>query len=288
MSDRITVVDIGSGSMKASVFVNTDGYLKSLEVLSRGLRLCTKIGEDISAQKQHETIEFLKKVVSISEKHHSDKIIAVATQAARNASNFKDVHQKILENTGIDLQTLSGNSEAELNARCVKKLMHLDRFVSFDMGCGSIEFADVKGKIDRIWSVPISIINLAKRHTYRNIHSFVFKTLDKTGLSVLCGQECPLIGCGGTLKVANSFLTQGKATFLSYDDLQNLFDHIKNKSFKERVSMGIPKMRADVLPYGIVVILNIMKFVQADRVYLSASSLRMSVAFDHFKILQDE
>jgi exopolyphosphatase/pppGpp-phosphohydrolase len=68
--------------------------------------------------------------------------------------------------------------------------------------------------------------------------------------------------------------------------LKNLFETLKDRTEEERVALGVPKMRADIFPFGLLIVMKIMEYGEADALLLSTSNLRTSLALDYFKMLK--
>jgi exopolyphosphatase/guanosine-5'-triphosphate,3'-diphosphate pyrophosphatase len=284
--DRVTVIDVGSGSMKASVFAKDDGKVKIVAGISRGTRLCQKIGEDIKPRKIKMTIDFFNEVTKLAQANNSQDIIAVATQAARKAANFSNLQKEISQKTGINLCVISGIAEATLTARGVRQNTNLDQFISLDVGCGSVEIVEFNGKINGLWSLPISALDLCRTREFEIAEGLIRKELEPLHFRNNDIFHFPVVGTGGTLRVANLLLNGGGRGMLSYDQLNNLFETLKNKTESERTALGVPKMRADIFPFGLLIVMKIMEHTKADGILPSNSNLRMSLAVDHFKMLK--
>jgi exopolyphosphatase/guanosine-5'-triphosphate,3'-diphosphate pyrophosphatase len=285
MRDCVTVIDIGSGSMKASIFKNVRGKLQSKAVVSRGFRLCSKIGGMIPGRKISAAIEFFEAVSALSRRHGVDDIVAISTQAAREAPNFRDLQNKIFRKFGIDVRVISGSEEAELTAFCVHKLAKLEKFISFDIGCGSVEVAKFDRFVHRTWSLPLSIIEFGAEQDFKKAETKIGNMLERLQFSPE-DTAFPLVGNGGTLNVANAMISGGERTSLSRSEIMALFDRLKDKNIEDRIEAGVPRARADIFPFGLLAVLQIMGHACADMVFLTASNLRASLALDYFGILR--
>jgi exopolyphosphatase/guanosine-5'-triphosphate,3'-diphosphate pyrophosphatase len=286
MQDRVTVVDIGSGSMKASVFERMGDSVHAISGISRGFRLCTKIGADISDRKVRVTVDFLTRVAELSSASGSRNVIAIATQAARKAGNFHVLSDEVRRRTGIEIGVISGSREAELMAECARKNMHLNRFISFDLGCGSIEVAEFDGSLLGAWSLPLSSLDLSQLGSVESAQSIVhsaFETLKFCSAEV---SKFPLVGGGGTMRVARLLINGEGSDTLRYGEIKNLFDDLKDKTPDERVACGVPKIRCDIFPFGLLIMMGLMKHVGTNLISLTAGSLRMSLAMEYFGLLR--
>ncbi len=75
-------------------------------------------------------------------KYPVGKVIALATSAVRDAQNGEEFIADILQKTGISIQTISGDKEAELIYEGTKAALNLTKntFLIMDIGGGSVEF----------------------------------------------------------------------------------------------------------------------------------------------------
>ncbi len=283
MHERITVIDIGSGSMKASVFGCSDNQLQTLSSLSCGIRLCNNIGCNISSRKARLTNGFIEKTIELSEKNQSNKIIAVATQAARMANNFRQLQQQIATRFGIEIVAISGEDEAKLFALTINHTLGIDKFLSFDMGCGSIEFAEFDKKILNAWSLPISPLELRDMNDQSHIESHINELLSKVILDNQSKHVYPVIGNGGILHVAKTLLHRQDEMTLPYDALDKLYHVLIKKSEKEKLAMGVPRTRVDIIQYSILILLKIMQYMDTNEIAVTNGNLRTGLALKYFK-----
>jgi exopolyphosphatase/guanosine-5'-triphosphate,3'-diphosphate pyrophosphatase len=70
-----------------------------------------------------------------------EKVFATGTSAIRNAGNQAEFIQRVLDETGIKIQVISGDEEAELICQGVKHAMKIpETSMIIDIGGGSVEF----------------------------------------------------------------------------------------------------------------------------------------------------
>jgi exopolyphosphatase/guanosine-5'-triphosphate,3'-diphosphate pyrophosphatase len=70
-----------------------------------------------------------------------EKVFATGTSAIRNAGNKEEFIKKVLDETGIKINIISGEEEAELISLGVKKAMKIpETSMIMDIGGGSVEF----------------------------------------------------------------------------------------------------------------------------------------------------
>ncbi|MDR3143973.1 MAG: hypothetical protein LBT64_00540 [Puniceicoccales bacterium] len=285
MHNRVTIVDIGSGSMKASVFERIGDEVQIISGISRGFRLCTKIGADISARKIKVTVDFLTRVAELSKANESQTIVAIATQAARKASNFHALRDEVMKKIGIEVGVISGVTEAKLMAESVKKNMRLNKFISLDLGCGSVEVAEFDSALLGTWSLPISSLDLSQMKSFGAAKSTVRDSLRSLKFHGADSSKFPLIGGGGTLRVARLLINGDTHDTLHYDKIVDLLGTLRGKTPEECVDYGVPKIRCDIFPFGLLIVLGVMEHVGAKMISLTSGNLRMSLALSHFGLL---
>ncbi|GAA1503345.1 exopolyphosphatase/guanosine-5'-triphosphate,3'-diphosphate pyrophosphatase [Agromyces terreus] len=73
-----------------------------------------------------------------------DELLAFATSAIREAANGEAVLARVADETGVELQVLSGDDEARLTFLAVRRWYgwSADRILLFDIGGGSLEIAN--------------------------------------------------------------------------------------------------------------------------------------------------
>jgi exopolyphosphatase/guanosine-5'-triphosphate,3'-diphosphate pyrophosphatase len=87
-----------------------------------------------------------------------DELLAFATSAIREAANGEAVLARVADETGVELQVLSGEDEARLTFLAVRRWYgwSADRILLFDIGGGSLEIAHGGDEIpDVASSVPL-------------------------------------------------------------------------------------------------------------------------------------
>lgn len=141
---KIAAIDVGSNSFHLMVGqVSAEGQVVPIDRAKDMVRLgdSTFNGGVISPEAFARAAEALRSFKKIAERHHCDAVIAAATSATREAVNGGDFVRAMRDETGIDLQVISGEEEARLiylGARSVLPLGNR-RALLIDIGGGSVE-----------------------------------------------------------------------------------------------------------------------------------------------------
>jgi len=88
-------------------------------------------------------VRFVRQAQAMAEDKGCETVHAFATSAVRHASNADVVLETVREQTGMDLEVLSGSDEARLTFLAVRRWFGWSsgRLVVFDIGGGSLEIA---------------------------------------------------------------------------------------------------------------------------------------------------
>jgi exopolyphosphatase / guanosine-5'-triphosphate,3'-diphosphate pyrophosphatase len=171
-------LDLGTNNCRLLFARPSGNGLRVVEAFSRIVRL----GEGISRSNQlsdpaiRRTIEALKVCAERMAARPLERSRLIATEACRSASNGEAFLARVLEETGLSLEIVDRETEAQLAAAGCLELVDPadDGVVLFDIGGGSSEIVwldrdetgemDVKSRI-RAWiSIPWGVVTLSERH----------------------------------------------------------------------------------------------------------------------------
>ena len=143
----VAVIDIGSNSVRLVVYESLARSLVTIfnekalcglgrEVMSTGLLAKDAVDKALLALKRFRALCKIMKV---------GRVYAIATAAARDASNGPDFIAAAEKICGTEIQIISGPREAKLSALGVISGVHKPNGLVGDMGGGSLELIDVRG-----------------------------------------------------------------------------------------------------------------------------------------------
>lgn len=207
-----------------------------------------------------------------------------ATSALREASNGPQIIKRIREKAGIDIQIISGNLEANLIfASQSASLTNLqDNCLFVDVGGGSTEITIFsKGKAIAAKSFPIGTIRILQDQVEKATWK---KMKDWTKAKVKGLKNFSMVGSGGNINRISKLaqLKPGKA--LAFDKLNELVEDLKVHSYEERLKYyDLNPDRADVIVPAGELFVNIMKWVNADKIYVPKIGLGDGIVRDAYK-----
>lgn len=125
----------------------------------------------------------------------TEDLLAFATSAVRDATNSADVLSRVRQETGVDLQVLSGEAEARMTFLAVRRWFgwSAGRLLALDIGGGSLEVAagideDPEialsvplgaGRLTRDWlAAPLEEDRPSTGEEFQNLSEYVSRALD--------------------------------------------------------------------------------------------------------------
>ena len=156
---RLGVSDVGSNTVHLLV---VDAYVGAHPLPASShkieLRLAEYVEADGSITKSgaDALVEFTRECLTIAEDQGVEDLLAFATSAIREAPNGQAVLERVLEETGVDLQVLPGEEESKLTFLAVRRWFGWSsgRLLVLDIGGGSLEIA---AGIDEVPDVAVSL-----------------------------------------------------------------------------------------------------------------------------------
>ena len=165
---RLGVLDIGSNTGHLLV-VDAHGGAAPLPAFSykEPLRLAEHLdsGGEVTRAGIDALTQFVAEAVVVAEDKGCEEMLGFATSAVRDAVNSDAVLDHVRDESGVQLEVLSGEDEARLTFLAVRRWFgwSAGRLAIFDIGGGSLEIAGGQNESpDVAWSVPLGAARLAR------------------------------------------------------------------------------------------------------------------------------
>ena len=164
----LATIDIGSNSIRLLIGEVNEGNITPLVYEREATRLASGISETdrLKEEAMDSTIEVLKKFQESIDKHDVADIRVLGTSALREAGNSNEFLKSIKDETGIDVEVVSGNDEASLMARGVaSSVKDCPSALVMDIGGGSTEFVFISDDniLDKN-TLPFGVVKLYEEH----------------------------------------------------------------------------------------------------------------------------
>lgn len=288
----VAVVDIGSNSIRLVVFDGTSRVPlplfneKVLCGLGRGLE---RTGE-LDAEGMESALQNLRRFAELVRAMGVRKTFALATAAARDASNGPAFVAQVRKATGLPVAVLSGREEARLSALGVIAGTPEAQGAMGDLGGGSLELVALAAGRGSYATLPLGPLRL-REYAERNRTRLRDMIDDQLGsLDFLRGARGKdFYAVGGAwralAKMHMSHVDYGLEVIHGYSiGRERAIEFLELLSVQSRASlegfMGVSRKRLETLPLAALVLERTLRRVRPERLVFSAYGLREGCLYD--------
>jgi exopolyphosphatase/guanosine-5'-triphosphate,3'-diphosphate pyrophosphatase len=287
---KFGAIDIGTNAARLLVGeVTKEGghsFVKKISYTRVPLRLGEEVFDNgkLSKKKIDQFVKTIKAFKLISEIFEVKKLRAVATSAMREAINSKKVIERIQTETGVLVEVISGDEEAEL-IFCTFFLLDFDKnepFIVIDVGGGSTEVS-VFDSGERIASKSFQIgtLRLLKEKVRGDIWGDIH---DWIAGHVELRSPHKIFGTGGNINNAHKILGAGHLEALPFSKLEELRDDLNALSIEQRIDQyQLKEDRADVIVPALNIYLFIMKELNCKKIFVPKIGLSDGMIYQMYK-----
>ncbi len=281
----MAVIDIGSNAIRLSI--GHKGLINEIHSERFPLRL----GKDsfyngqLSRYTTNRFLQVLKDIQQKTKTHHVEKTRFVATSALREAKNKDYIIDKIYDRLGIEVELISGVTEAKLLFNAVKKYYTpppLKQSLIMDIGGGSVELISYRNKKIKATSLKMGTVRLLSQSaTQHHLWSKTIETQISTHIDRLKGvnKSSFFIGTGGNVKSLGKLAyytgISKRTDRLSINSINTLFVILSGLTYRQRITqLGLKPDRADVIFPAALIIHHIMTRFNLEYVNIPRVGLR--------------
>jgi len=273
---KLAAIDIGSNAARlliTEVIEELDGkpIYKKLNLVRVPLRLGFDVFENgfITTEKVDMMIQTLKAFRHLLNAYQVDAIKACATSAMREAKNAKDVLKKIEKETGLEIEVISGDMEANLvyENHIAENLDRDHSYLYIDVGGGSTELSFFSnGILIFNKSFNIGTIRLLKN----SVKESLWDEMKEAIKAATKGQkETIAIGSGGNINKIFSLSKRKDGKPISIEVLKDYYHELDALSIEDRIAVySLREDRADVIVPALLIYINAMRWAGAKEIYV--------------------
>lgn len=263
-TSTFAAIDIGSNAIRLLI-KNVEEYPDQVEYKKVAfLRVPIRLGEDVftrgelSDQKCDLMCSAMQGFSHIMRAYGVESYRACATSAMREAANGEALTERVRECSGINIEIISGQTEAEtIFANGMNEMVSPElTYMYVDVGGGSTE------------------VVVYSRHTKIEARSFALGTVRmlsgavdkeemkrfKKWLSSMAKKYKPtaIIGSGGNINKVQKLLNKKDKESLTHTEVEMLYRYVSSFNFEERVhTLGMNTYRADVIVPAMKIFLTV-------------------------------
>jgi len=292
---RLLIAEIGAGGVFKTIFSENR---------------MTRLGEGFSVQKHigpstiKRAVSALKHFQVILKKEGIDHVVVTGTSAVRDADNKDTFLEVVKQETGFEVEVLTGEAEARHTFSGVSLVFKDEAksalpMVLVDIGGGSTELVcAADGEARLALSLPLGAVVLTERFLKSDPpSSSEISALKKAvglqleGIAPQFPEDCRFVGTAGTIttlaamaqKMHHYDPEQINGYLLSRETVEEIFQSCAMMPLKAlRELPGVEKGRESILLAGMLILLCIMQRFKYDTLSVSDYGLREGILFDRF------
>ena len=292
MAKRVTVIDIGSNSVRMVVYEKTSRYAFHLlhEEKSK-----VRISEDaykfdgnLQEIPMQRTFDALSDFLRISKYFKSRKLLCVATSALRDAPNKKEFLQRVKEKLKLNIKIISGEKEAYFGAiACANLLPKISDAMSIDIGGGSTEISFINNNnVSDTLSLKLGTVRLKELYFDSGDIQGAINYIDSELTKLPIKKTSTLIGIGGTFRALSTAIMNIQEYPINklhaYEYSAEIFNHfiqtvLDTRNDTELLQLEIKENRLDVIKPGTLILQRVMNKIHIENIITSGVGVREGV-----------
>lgn len=300
--NKIGIIEIGVDIFNLTLTdIDKNGYFKIIDQIHSSVALSSSLLDNtkLSEEELNITISTLKSFKSMCQVSGVNKILAVATEAFREATNSTLLADLIKDLLSIDIKILSVEEEIRYNFLAVSNSIYFDNSLLVDIEGCSTHISWIKDNcIKESISLPIGYLNTAS--TYHLEDRISLEDLDlATEESLTLIKDCSWLKENTFDSLISSDIIVRSLSRLDrlkkrypldvshnyrfYDiDVAEYLNLFKTKDLKSRKNIdGITPRESKVIVAGTLILKNILEISQTNTLISSSNGLSGGLMYDY-------
>ena len=302
MNNRIAIIDLGTNTFHILIVENND----RCPILIHQNTIPVSLGEGgmkdglIKLSAFERGLEALKQFKKEIELHQVTNIRALATSALRSASNGVNFIEQVLSDTGIHIELIDGNREAELIYSGVRAAIPLKNHKSLimDIGGGSVEFI-ICNQEQIFWKRSYDIGAARLMNTFHHsdpisksevnaLHTYLNSVLIDLIAQLRKLNPIQLIGSAGAFETYASMIdAEFKPSFespefnIDFNEFEKIAKYIIESNHQERAkNPAIPAIRVNMIVVACILTRYTLDLHPFKSLNLSTYSMKEGMYFE--------
>jgi exopolyphosphatase/guanosine-5'-triphosphate,3'-diphosphate pyrophosphatase len=271
----LAAIDIGSNAARLLICevikTGTKTELNKLNLIRIPLRLGFDVFEKgyIGFRKKKMLINTIDAFSALMKVYEVDHYIACATSAMRDASNSKEVIKEIKADTGIKIDVITGDLEAEIiYENHIAELLDPNKsYLYMDVGGGSTEITLFhKNEVAFQKSFDIGTVRLLTNKVTNETWEDLKQSLKELAKKY---NKLTAIGSGGNINKVFSMVNSKTLKSLPIEVIREFYRVLEPMSVEERMEVyKLKKDRADVIVPALKIYANAMKWANIEEIHV--------------------
>lgn len=286
---KFAAIDIGSNAIRLLIEeVHDDNGKYHIEKVSL-TRVPVRLGEDvftdgkISKNKISQLVKTMKAFKYLMEVHDTKILRACATSAMREAKNRRAVIQKVKEETGISIEILTGDDEADLifSNYFAQNLNDKNSYLYIDVGGGSTELTLIKnGKKIKGQSFELGTVRMLSNAVDNKVWERARRWIQS---SIKESDSITAIGTGGNINTVFKIAGKKPSQQINLQDILQQQEILQQHTVEQRITkLKMKPDRADVIVPACEIYVRLMRYARIQQMIVPKIGLADGIILDLF------
>ncbi len=271
--ETLAAIDIGSNAIRLLInYIEKNGSVAFKKAAF--IRVPIRLGEDVFTQgeigdeKRVKLCDAMAAFSAVMKTFNVKSYRACATSAMREARNGREVVDFIREQSGVNIEIISGIEEAKtiFDAGDIGRFIPNDQnYIYVDVGGGSTEVTVYSGH-RRVTSesFPLGTVRMISGSVDKSDMKEFKDWLERIALPF---KPVAIIGSGGNINKVHKLLTKQAGEAIKYNELRILYDQLKVLSYEQRIKQyNLNTYRADVIIPAMKIFLTAAKTCKIENI----------------------
>lgn len=283
-------IDIGTNAARLLIGEVTESnghfYVKKISYTRVPLRLGLEVFTDgiISPKKREQFVKTMRAFQLITDVYEVKDVRACATSAMREAENGRAIRDEVLEETGLAIDIIDGEEEANIIFSTFF-LLAFDKdspFIVIDVGGGSTEVSVFEeGKRIAGKSFKVGTIRMIKDKVdpgiWAEIDQWIKETID-------INMPHKVFATGGNINKLHKLLGKRYLEPISYKELDHIYKDLRKMSLEDRMSeYQLKPDRADVIVPACEIYEYILRKLDCKQIFVPKIGLSDGMIYEMHK-----
>jgi exopolyphosphatase/guanosine-5'-triphosphate,3'-diphosphate pyrophosphatase len=275
----LAAIDIGSNAIRLQItriiwHEGKDPVYKVLESIRFPLRLgkdAFRTGE-ITFRSEIKFINLMMAFRTLIDLYEADDVYGCGTSALRDSINGQRIIDRSYDKSGIHIEIISGEREAEILNMVVHKELSGGHYMHIDVGGGSTEINMINDKN----SYARKSFKLGSvRNMQGKEESSAWEAMNTWIQENRIADFEATIATGGNIRTLQKLLLGQQDELVKIEQLQGVINKINNLSIEQRIEqLGLREDRADVIPFASEIYLTAMAAAGTDKILVPDVGLK--------------
>lgn len=268
---KLAAIDIGSNAarLQISTVLTNDSVVSFKRV--EYVRFPLRLGHDVfthgalTLESIQRTVKLMQAYKLLMELHEVEGFMACATSAMREATNGREVVDLVRARSGVPIQIIDGQKEAQLINNVVVLALDERETIHIDVGGGSTELNIYKNRIKlNSRSFKIGSVRLLEgketKGAWQKMKDWVDENVDRS-------QPIVAVGTGGNISKLFNLVSKTSDTTTTLAEIQRMHDYIAGFSLDDRINkLRLNADRADVIVPAAKIYMSVMEWAGATEI----------------------